>query len=45
MNINCDEQKRLANIEKNGFEFANVMFSLWESAVIKHARPDSAGCR
>ena len=45
MKIIWDEPKRLANIEKHGFDFADVMFFRWESAVIKPARPDSAGRR
>ncbi|KQU76308.1 hypothetical protein ASC75_01410 [Aminobacter sp. DSM 101952] len=45
MKIVWDEPKRLANLEKHGFDFADVVFFHWHSAVIKPARPDNAGRR
>ncbi|GAA4116642.1 BrnT family toxin [Aminobacter aganoensis] len=45
MKIVWDEPKRLANLEKHGFDFADVVFFHWHSAVIQPARPDNASRR
>ncbi|MGF9562623.1 BrnT family toxin [Neorhizobium sp. JUb45] len=31
----CDEVKRLANLDKYGLDFADVMFFGWETAVLE----------
>lgn len=38
MRIGWDEPKRLANLEKHGFDFADVVFVDWETALIEASR-------
>lgn len=38
MRIVWDEPKRLANLEKHGFDFADVVFVDWETALIEASR-------
>ncbi|PWE58044.1 hypothetical protein DEM27_02305 [Metarhizobium album] len=37
MRIVWDEHKRLANIEKHGLDFADVVFFQWETAVLERS--------
>lgn len=41
MRIIWDEPKRRANLEKHGFDFANVSELDWENAIVEDGRPDS----
>ncbi|CAN7623903.1 BrnT family toxin [Neorhizobium tomejilense] len=45
MKIMWDEPKRLANLEKHGFDFADVSDLDWASAVIEEGKPDALGKR
>ena len=45
MKIVWDEPKRLANLEKHGFDFADVSDLDWASAVIEEGKPDALGKR
>jgi uncharacterized protein len=45
MKIIWDEPKRRANLEKHGFDFADVSELDWENAVVEDGRPDADGRR
>jgi len=45
MNIVWDEPKRRANLEKHGFDFADISELDWENAVVEDGRPDADGRR
>ncbi|MBO3761084.1 BrnT family toxin [Ciceribacter sp. L1K22] len=45
MKIVWDEPKRRANLEKHGFDFADVSELDWENAIIEDGRPDADGRR
>ena len=45
MKIVWDEPKRRANLEKHGFDFADVSELDWEHAVVEDGRPDADGRR
>jgi uncharacterized DUF497 family protein len=45
MKIMWGEPKRLANLEKHGFDFADVSDLDWASAVIEEGKPDALGKR
>lgn len=40
MKITWDEPKRVANVAKHGFDFADLTEEFFEAAVIKQARAD-----
>lgn len=45
MRIVWDEPKRRANLEKHGFDFADVSELDWENAVVEDGRRDADGRR
>lgn len=45
MKIVWDEPKRLANLEKHGFDFADVGELDWATAVVEDGIPDATGHR
>lgn len=45
MKIIWDEPKRRANLEKHGFDFADVSELDWENAIVEDGRPDADGRR
>ena len=45
MKIVWDEPKRQANLEKHGFDFADVSELDWDHAIVVDGRPDADGRR
>lgn len=45
MKIVWDEPKRRANLEKHGFDFADISDLDWASAIIEDGKPDASGGR
>ncbi len=45
MKIVWDEPKRRANLEKHGFDFADVSELHWVNAVVEDGKPDAEGRR
>lgn len=45
MRVIWDERKRVANIAKHGFDFADVGELDWDGAVVEFAKPDASGRR